>query len=101
MTKLLVWSLNRWNKRSHLYTFRSKLGLTASLLKLIGIIRMIQRQFRAWRRRKALCLFMATRGQTIYRMKKVQNRTLEYALGLSRSNQDCQVRTLLFKKTQI
>lgn len=62
MAKLLMWSLNRWNLRGHLHHFRKHMGLTASLLNLIGKVRLIQRLFREQKRRKELLLVLARRG---------------------------------------
>ena len=54
MTILLVWALNRWNLRSIINRFLTGEKLTRNLLRDIGKIRLIQRRWRAYYRRKEL-----------------------------------------------
>ena len=41
LTTLLVWGLNRWNMRRHMEALKRGLGLTPSLLHVIGTVRRI------------------------------------------------------------
>ena len=82
MTILLVWALNRWNLRSIVLRFLTGEKLTRDLLRDIGKIRLIQRQWRAYWRRKELQKKVAQQCQSLFRMKRVQDYSFEQALGL-------------------
>lgn len=53
-TQILYWALNRMRLRSLLLKFMKKLGLTPQMLKFIGKVRVIQKGWREYRRRRLL-----------------------------------------------
>lgn len=53
-THILYWALNRMRLRTLLLKFMKKLGLTPQMLKFIGKVRVIQKGWREYRRRKVL-----------------------------------------------
>ena len=83
MTALLVWALNRWQLRGHIEFILKKMGLSREFLFMIGRIRYIQHSWRFLWKCWKLGERFAYRAQSIYRMKLLQNETIDYALGLN------------------
>ena len=97
----MVWALNRWNLREKLERMMRNERLNRSFLYQIGRVRFIQRTFRQLSRKWAICERIAKRGQSIFRMKRVQDRAYERILGLnSRDRKSKRKTVLLFKKTE-
>lgn len=101
LTRLLVWSLNRWYFRGHLEHMMSRMKLTREMLFQIGKVRLIQKHYRGYRKKVNLQQKFALRAQSIYRMRRAQVETLAIPFGLELLNEKQTTKKILFLKSQL
>ena len=99
--RILYWALRRMRLRVKMLEFINKLELTPQMLFMIGKVRLIQKRYREYVRRKTLKIQTAERMQSIFRMQRVQNFSFIQALDLNMDPNEPTDKRLIFTFKQM